>query len=893
MPEMCHSFIGLLVAASATAVLACASVSGFSADEGLVAEYRFDRVVDDQTDDSSGNGNSAGVFGPRVIQTAGGHALLFDGVDDYADCGDWSLLDLRQAASIECWVRPDSIPADEVGVAGKGTEAYGLTFYKDGCCYWYISSGANHLKQGLGIGAWHYVVGTYDGHTARLYVDGRLVGERSFDVPIATGGHFLIGAREANHGFFHGAIAGVRVYSRALSADVITSRFAAAAPAMLVRAEPVTDGRTLKGDGYAIRVGEQGGLQVEMGPERYNIETHFSCPGETIGWNDLGAPGGSCDPTWRPRLSAGPDGSMRVVAAGTYYSVAREVTLAGHRVVVTDAITNTGSDDVGIIYRHDLITPGPVQQRLIGGADRAGAHLLAENPSVYVKQSRSSLAWLAEEDVLRLQLSASSTLNSARMSADRFALQPGKSHTFRWVLYPFGPNADYWTFINEVRRDWNVNFRLIGPWTLLDVTRQIDLIRDPEALRHHLSRNRAQVVAFMPWVDYDNYSAMVKRPINRTELKPLLKEAMAAVKAVNPDIMCIGCMECNLVSLPEDAARALYATVEGAPQNQYQFTPEQMQLLTRYNLRWQDCLLADRNGHYRYELYYRGDHYPMLAIAVYAAPGNDQHKYWLDQAHYLLEEVGLDGVYIDQFNLAFSDEQRYSFDMWDGTTVDIDPATGRIKARYTDGALVSITPQRSLIDYVLSKGRYMVANTYPASMETQSVHCHRFNEGEWAFDVFSWPDGSEPPLEPYGTAGHLSTPISLGFRPDRYGKKGEDSYAHVIMKGVIAYLRTGLLYYHYSTDIPESGPGAGEYGAINHMFPITPVEVHEGCIVGKERTVTCVSGDYRWGNDRRPTILVFDLLGHAVTPRATITRRDDGWHVHLMLRDWAEIAVIE
>ena len=657
--------------------------------------------------------------------------------------------------------------------------------------------------------------------------------------------------------------------------------------------------RELKGKSCVIRVGPTGGIQVEVAGQRYNLETHLSHPGDAIGRNDLGEPGTSQEPTWKPRLRRAADGSLTVSAAGARYSLKRKIQVAGHRIIVTDALTNTGDEDVGIIYHHELTAPQPFRQRLIGGADQAAYRRLAENPSAYVSQTRSSLGWLAEDSLLRLQLFMTSSPDGIRMSAERFALRPGQSHTFRWALYPLAAGADYWTFVNQVRRDWDVNFRLVGPWVLLDVTRRMDLIRDPAALKHYLTRNKAQVVALTPWVDYENYSSALGRPINRAELKPLLREAMAAIKRVSPDAMCIGCIEGNLVSLPEEAQKAIYATVPGAPQNQYQFTPEQMEILKRQNIRWKDCLLADRQGRYRYELYYRGNHYPMIAIAVYAATGNDQHRYWLDQAKYLLEDVGLDGIYIDQFNLAFNDEQRYSCDKWDGTTVDIDPATGRITSRYTDGALVGIGAQRSLIEYVLSKGRYMVANTYPASAETQSLRAHRFNEGEWAFDVFSWADGAEPPLKPYGTEGHFSTPISLGFRPDRFGQKGLDNYAKVIMKGAIAYLRHGLLYYHYGTEIPETapipqtGPGAGEYGAINHMFPITPVELREGYVVGKERTVTCVSGSYRWASRRKPKVLVFDLTGRAVGADAKIEQQGNRWQVRLRLKDWAEIGVIE
>lgn len=456
--------------------------------------------------------------------------------------------------------------------------------------------------------------------------------------------------------------------------------------------------------------------------------------------------------------------------------------------------------------------------------------------------------------------------------------------------------ADYWTFVNQVRRDWDVNFTVYGPFDYIDVTRRMDLFRDRERLKAYLARKRLGVIAFAPWVDYDNYNYAAGRPTTRAELKPLMQEAMAAVKSIDSSIFCIGCIEGNLVSLPADAQRALYESVPDRPAGQYQLSPDQMSLLKRYDIQWKDCLLQNREGQYRYELYYRGGgdvRFPMVAIAVYAAPGNGQHRYWLDEARFLVEEVGVDGLYIDQFSLAFNDDQRYSYDSWDGTTVDVDLKTGQIARRYTDGGLVGAGARRDLAEYVLKKGRYMLANTFPVVPDMQSVRMHRFNESEWTFDVFSWSDGEKPPLRAYPCECHFSTPIGLGLRPERYGDKGSEGYAHVIMKGAIAYLRHGMLYYHYGSEIPENGPGAGEYGAINHMFPLTPVELHEGWIVGKERIVTCVSRTFEWPDARKPEIVVSDLAGRAVAPQATLSQEGGKWKVDLRLKDWAEIAVIE
>jgi Concanavalin A-like lectin/glucanases superfamily len=875
----------------------CVALGAVSGTEGLVAEYKFDTVIDDRTDDSSGKGNNAQVHGAVPCSTRFGNGLAFDGQNDYVDCGAGTSLDLRKRVSVECWVRPDVIPATEVGVAGKGIESYGLTYYKDGQCWWYISGGGNMTKAGLAVGFWNHVTGTYDGSASRLYVNGDLRDSNVIDVPIAPGGPFFVGARGPGTHLFRGAIAGLRVYDRALSKDEVAERYARFADEGLAQFEPIAGGHALQGPGYLVRIAEGGGIQVEKGNDLYRLGTTFSYPGPTMGWNALGILDEFvCEPDWEPSVAPGQEGEVSVIAAGSQYSVERTVRVDGHRLVVTDTVTNTGDEDVAVVYRNQLSGPSKFEEVLLGGAAQAAMRMMAENPTAFLRQPDSTLGWVAEDNVLRLQLAMASANNCVRMSADRFALRPAEQHTFRWVLYPASGDSDYWAFINQLRRDWDVNTTVQGPFDYFSVTEQMDMVRDAERLEAYLARKKLGVVAFHPWVDYDNYNSMTGKPTSREELRAYAKEAMAAIKRVDPEILCIGCIEGNLVSLPPAAQKALWDSAPGRPQNQYILSEDQMALLAEHDLPWQDCLLQDREGRCRYELYYRGDEgsrVPMIAIAVYAAPENGQHRYWLDQAKFLLEECGFDGLYIDQFSMAFNDSQRYSYDAWDGTTVDVDNTTGRIVRRYTDAALVGIGARRDLADYVLSKSSYMLANTFPAAAELQSVPMHRFNESEGSVNVFSFADGEKPPLSVYPCKGHLTTPVALGLRAGRYGDKHLENYARIIMKGAIAYLRHGLLYYHYGTEIPETGPGSGEYGAINHMFPLTPVELHDGWVLGEERTVTCVSGTYAWANKDEPNVLVFDITGRPVSPDATVTHVDDGWRVELRLKDWAQIAVLE
>jgi hypothetical protein len=79
------------------------------------------------------------------------------------------------------------------------------------------------------------------------------------------------------------------------------------------------------------------------------------------------------------------------------------------------------------------------------------------------------------------------------------------------------------------------------------------------------------------------------------------------------------------------------------------------------------------------------------------------------------------------------------------------------------------------------------------------------------------------------------------------------------------------------------------------MYPITPVELREGTVIGKERIVTARSLDLVWPAPAAPVGHVYDLYGREVldTTRCRMTPAEGGWRIEVKLTDWAEIAVVE
>ena len=884
---MRHTHPIVLLAVTLAAVLC---PQGLCQEEGLVAHWPLDEGAGAIVRDASGNGNDGQIRGATWLKLGDGHVLLFDGEDDYVNCGSGPALDLRGPMTLTAWIWPEEVPRREVGLAGKHFTSYLLTYYRDRRAWWYIGDGGNHVREHVSPGAWTHVAGSFDGKSLRFHLNGRLAAEgpSRFDAT-PPGKRFLIGCvigdpsaddpNYARSGFFNGMIADVRLYSRALMADEIAAQFAAADTGrfepVLAECPRLDAGETISKDGITVLVGKSGGMQISTPDSFCLAESSFSYPGERRGQNPLSETADPGEPGWEPVVEGAGADALRIRARGAHYALTRLVRLRNGRVEIEDTLTNPTDEPVGIIVRHQLITPSSFAHTRLGTG--------SDNPIAFVAHPGADLGLVAEDDVSRAQFAPFCRANRAGFRLNHFALDAGKSHTLRWAVYPLEPTGDALGFVNRVRRDWNANHTILGPASFFDA--HSDIINDPARLKAYLQRRNLGVAMLSPWLDYDPGS--MDRVMPRDEYKAMMQRAAAALRAADPDIKCLGSIETDWVTIyPDQIEGGDRLPVDGpGGHGPTAIGRDLAQVILDSALPWKDSMKRDQDGGAILELYSRGGK-PQTALGVFPAPGNHQARFLMDQARFIVEEVGLDGFYIDEFSLFWVD----SHDKWDGTSVNIDRATGQIIHRYTSASVAGVQPRRELCEYAVSRGLVMVANTFATTAWENACPIMRFAETWSSFDVRTLPKTGEPPFMSDLAKGQLGTPIGLGvLRP-----QGQIASAELLMRGIILYLRHGMVYYHYFYgDIPSEGEGSGEYGPINHMFPITPVRLFEGGIEGEERTITCVSGTYAWRRAERPAVLTFGPDGRQKPTQCAVERADGGWSVGLRLADWTEIGVIE
>jgi hypothetical protein len=179
--------------------------------------------INDPDGVSGGNGNfnaASYSLGANAANTS--LKLIFRIYNDGAGNGESIFLD-------DVSITGDAIPAGgstDCGGTGKTDVPYALCLANGNAVIEFVDSSTRHAATSttdLSDGEWHHVLGTYDGETLHIYVDGELEDSNtdpSTALPVASG-DLRIGAdyQPTPANFFTGSLDDVRVYNSAVSAE--------------------------------------------------------------------------------------------------------------------------------------------------------------------------------------------------------------------------------------------------------------------------------------------------------------------------------------------------------------------------------------------------------------------------------------------------------------------------------------------------------------------------------------------------------------------------------------------------------------------------------------------------------------------------------------------------
>jgi hypothetical protein len=237
------------------------------------------------------------------------------------------------------------------------------------------------------------------------------------------------------------------------------------------------------------------------------------------------------------------------------------------------------------------------------------------------------------------------------------------------------------------------------------------------------------------------------------------------------------------------------------------------------------------------------------------------------------QAIGADGVYWDE--LEYSAYQYHypstgsgqAPEPWDGVSADIDPTTMQITRLKSSVTLLTQPWRVALAKKILARSP-LIGNGAPHTRSMAQLHFPRFVE-----------TGSISNC----ARSQLFTPIALG---DHLTERSEVDAYRVMLRA----LDYGCVYYWYD-DVHVGIPTHPHL--TRFMFPLTPLELHEGYLIGEERILTNRSGLFGWGDRSKHEVHVFDEEGREVPdfPAPTVVKEGQTFTELRLAEGWSAAVV--
>ncbi len=505
-----------------------------------------------------------------------------------------------------------------------------------------------------------------------------------------------------------------------------------------------------------------------------------------------------------------------------FYSVARRVAVRGNRIDVFDTFVSKTNALIGVKVRYEIPQKGfdPVY---VAGDSSPGAEEFqgGRHPSVFgVRTGKGcSVALLAQDDVFRVQNVQYCKGGVFGIRTDGLALKPGEPRTVEWSIYPVA-SEDYYDFVNAVRRDWDVNFPIDGCFNLSMNCFHSYSEKSCKNLERHMG------------LSMDSFGCHIWSHLGGKY--KAYKDVIFGMGMNSPKVR----VRIDSKHAVEEDPVVVHRFIRECIANARKYTPRMKVLTYMHNQisvgvddgKYEDCRMVNAKG---VRMNYNGG--PTQKLFVPTADNLFGRDY-MKLIDWTLDSFDLDGIYHDELNHCNS-RLYYGTNMWDGATVELDESNNVVR-KLSYVCLLKLGFTLNMFDHILNRrGKILVGNFSP---ETRSERRFRFPRFEETYS------------SRWIALSHLYTPIQLGDMLT-YANTPKDMAADQRMA-----LMRGALYYHYcgSTGCPS---------LTSKMFPFTPVELHGGWLVGKERILTAVSGEFGWRGEKPDVeVFVFDDLGREV-----------------------------
>ncbi len=585
---------------------------------------------------------------------------------------------------------------------------------------------------------------------------------------------------------------------------------------------------------YTAKLLPGGAIEIKLGPSEYVVNGEFSLrPGFALFQADAAKDFATCKVSGDTLSATGPD-----------FRFERKIERLPEAVLVTDRITNTGKADLPFMYRQFVRMPSIEAYRICGYqiyASRGNGTNSINSTTIVMPKTGGALGMLAVSDVFRVHFYGYAAKKMYGIADNTLVIRPGVTQEMVFALFPT-PTADYYDQINAMRRFLGVNycipkgFAFLTPYPRGVVTFQkgVDRIgkeNTVEELRQWLDNKSAGYIS--AGAVSQNGETYGQGSAWLKTAKPEIHRAFyAKLRQAKPDIKIFHYFHCFI-----DIKDALAPGFD----NEKLLTPSGTQ--------------AD----------YRNPKLPLYLPTEGSAFAKMQES----RLAKLKNDYGVDGIFWDEF--PYSAAEYHYGEPWDGVSADIHPRTHEIVRRKSSVAMVTMPWRKRMVEWIAANKMLLIANGgggYTATM-TQLFNKHHF--------LAFMETGSITNL----LASQLSTPIGLG---DHLAERNElDCY-----RNQVRWLQYGSVYFYYHQQVEPFT----HYTLSRYMFPITPVELHEGYIIGKERILTAISGNFSFGGNEKAEAHFFDANGYEVKREAPAVQRDGRTYYQITLGENESCALV-
>ena len=480
----------------------------------------------------------------------------------------------------------------------------------------------------------------------------------------------------------------------------------------------------------------------------------------------------------------------QVIATGPDYRLVRTVKFTPRKVEISDQLINLHPDaKLGLLIENAAELKGlPANVRLAGNADPSiNQYHAPGNPSVYVALKGFGLGLICEDDVYR---------NQATLFFDSEKMRAGL-RTDKLCLQPGGSytltwsvypvaSNDYYDFINLVRQDWGSNYTAEGAWTFFDP--DTILATPVEKLREQFARQGITRACYCGgWVD----RKADKRRIG----------------------FGTGVLDPYWASFRDRLRQAAAKIREASPGCKvYVYYDTQRDTSEGGRERFADSWVTDSKGNQK-STGWSGVY--SLTYSVVATLTNTYGQAMLRAVGEYMNRMKADGLYWDEMEGTGYGVPEITYNVPDGFSCELDPKTYTLVREIGINTILGGPHRAAVIKRVRELGGDLMGNGPTARKDILALKPQRMIEIQHN--------------EFWNYQGNLQSPLGYaGWRTD---------FGNWVRAIKMATLLVSTMY-EYPYDIQP------------HVFPFTPIELHAGYLLGKERIIAAHSGNFGWPGEK-------------------------------------------